>query len=113
MKEERIEIRADEGFVEKVDYLKRINGFQNRSETIRKTVEKEYRKETIESDKERVRERIEDAKERCIKEFLYSKGWDGKDMNMACGIMSGHKVVVEHDNGIVICKIEKEKEDGR
>lgn len=45
MKEERIEIRADEGFVEKVDYLKRINGFQNRSETIRKTVEKEYRKE--------------------------------------------------------------------
>lgn len=45
MKEERIEIRADEGFVEKVDYLKRINGYQNRSETIRKTVEKEYRKE--------------------------------------------------------------------
>ena len=45
MKEERIEIRADEGFVEKVDYLKRINDYQNRSETIRKTVEKEYRKE--------------------------------------------------------------------
>ena len=45
MKEERIEIRADEGFVEKVDYLKQINGYQNRSETIRKVVEKEYRKE--------------------------------------------------------------------
>ena len=45
MKEERLEIRADEGFVEKVDYLKRINGYQNRSETIRKTIEKEYRKE--------------------------------------------------------------------
>lgn len=45
MKEERIEIRADEGFVEKVDYLKRINGFKNRSDTVRKVVEKEWRKE--------------------------------------------------------------------
>ena len=45
MKDKEIKIRADEGFVEKVDYLKRINGYQNRSETIRKTVEKEYRKE--------------------------------------------------------------------
>ena len=45
MKDKEIKIRADEEFVEKVDYLKRINGYQNRSETIRKTVEKEYRKE--------------------------------------------------------------------
>lgn len=45
MKEERIEIRADEGFVEKVDYLKRINDYKNRSDTVRKVVEKEYRKE--------------------------------------------------------------------
>lgn len=45
MKDKEVKIRADEGFVEKVDYLKRINGYQNRSETIRKTVEKEYRKE--------------------------------------------------------------------
>lgn len=45
MKEERIEIRADEEFVGKVDYLKRINGYQNRSETIRRMIEKEYRKE--------------------------------------------------------------------
>ena len=47
MKDKEIKIRADGGFVEKVDYLKRINGYQNRSETIRKTVEKEYRKETM------------------------------------------------------------------
>ena len=47
MKDKEIKIRADEGFVEKVDYLKRINGYQNRSETIRKTVEKEYRKECL------------------------------------------------------------------
>jgi len=45
MKDKEIKIRADEGFVEKVDYLKRINGYQNRSETIRKTVEKDYWKE--------------------------------------------------------------------
>ena len=45
MKEERIEIRADEGFVEKVDYLQRINDYKNRSDTVRKVVEKEYRKE--------------------------------------------------------------------
>lgn len=45
MKEERIEIRADGGFVDKVDYLKCINGYRNRSETIRRTIEKEYRKE--------------------------------------------------------------------
>lgn len=45
MKDKEIKIRADEEFVEKVDYLQRINGHKNRSETIRKTVEKEYRKE--------------------------------------------------------------------
>ena len=45
MKEERIEIRANEEFVEKVDYLKRINGYKNRSDTVRKVVEKEYIKE--------------------------------------------------------------------
>ena len=47
MKDKEIKIRADEDFIEKVDYLQRINGHKNRSETIRKTVEKEYRKETI------------------------------------------------------------------
>ena len=47
MKDKEIKIRADEDFIEKVDYLQRINGHKNRSETIRKTVEKEYRKETF------------------------------------------------------------------
>lgn len=45
MKDKEIKIRADEEFVQKVDYLQRINGHKNRSETIRKTVEKEWRKE--------------------------------------------------------------------
>ena len=51
MKEERIEIRANEEFVEKVDYLQRINDYKNRSDTVRKVVEKEYRKETMEESK--------------------------------------------------------------
>lgn len=42
MKDKEIKIRADEEFIEKVDYLQRINGHKNRSETIRRTVEKEY-----------------------------------------------------------------------
>lgn len=45
MKDKEIKIRADEGFVEKVDYLQRINDYKNRSDTVRKVVEKEYRKE--------------------------------------------------------------------
>lgn len=45
MKDKEIKIRADEDFIEKVDYLQRINGHKNRSETVRKTIEKEYRKE--------------------------------------------------------------------
>lgn len=36
---------VDEEFLEKVEYIQRINDYKNRSDTIRKTVEKEYRKE--------------------------------------------------------------------
>ena len=46
MKEKQIHIRVDERFLEKLEYLKRLNGFRNLSETIRKIVEKEYRRET-------------------------------------------------------------------
>ena len=35
----------DSDFESKVEYLKEINGYKNKSDTIRKTVEKEYRKE--------------------------------------------------------------------
>ena len=47
MKDKEIKIRADEDFIEKVDYLQRINDYKNRSDTVRKVVEKEYRKETF------------------------------------------------------------------
>ena len=45
MKDNIIRIRTDQEFDEKVDYIQRINGYKNKSDTIRKTVEKEYRKE--------------------------------------------------------------------
>lgn len=34
-----------------LEYLKRINGFKNLSDTIRKIIEKEYRKETANDDR--------------------------------------------------------------
>ncbi len=48
MKDKRIYIRVSEEFLEKLEYLMRINGFKNLSETIRKIIEKEYRRETNE-----------------------------------------------------------------
>ena len=45
MKDSEIRIRTDKEFLDKVDYLQRINGYKSKSDTIRKTVEKEYRKE--------------------------------------------------------------------
>lgn len=48
MKDTEIRIRTDSEFIKKVDYLQRINSYKNRSDTVRKVVEKEYRKETVE-----------------------------------------------------------------
>jgi len=45
MKDKRIYIRVTEEFLKKLEYLKEINGFKNLSETIRRIIEKEYRKE--------------------------------------------------------------------
>ena len=45
MKDKEIRIRANNAFLDKVDYLQRINDYKNRSDTVRKVVEKEYRKE--------------------------------------------------------------------
>ena len=46
MKDKIIRIRADQDFTDKVEYLQEINGYKNKSETIRKVVDKDYRKET-------------------------------------------------------------------
>ena len=46
MKDKLLQIRVDEDFLSKLKYLQRINGFKTIAETVRKIVEKEYRKET-------------------------------------------------------------------
>lgn len=47
MKDKELRIRMDSDFEQKVEYLKEINGYKNKSDTIRRTVEKEYRKECL------------------------------------------------------------------
>lgn len=46
MKDKLLQIRVDEDFLSKLEYLRKINGFRTISETVRKLLEKEYRKET-------------------------------------------------------------------
>lgn len=46
MKDKTLQIRVDEDFLSKLKYLQRINGFKTVAETVRRIVEKEYRKET-------------------------------------------------------------------
>lgn len=46
MKAKVLQIRIDEPFINQVEYLKKVNGYSSNSETVRKTIEKEYRKES-------------------------------------------------------------------
>ena len=45
MKDKIIKIRVDTEFYKKLEYLQRIHGYRTISETLRKIIEKEYRKE--------------------------------------------------------------------
>ena len=45
MKDKLLQVRVDEVFLDKLKYLQRINGFKTIAETIRKIIEKEFRKE--------------------------------------------------------------------
>lgn len=45
MKDKLLQIRVDEDFLSKLEYLQKINGFKTVAETVRKVIEKEYRKE--------------------------------------------------------------------
>jgi len=47
MKDKLLQIRVDDDFLSKLEYLRRINRFKSIAETVRKIVEKEFRKETI------------------------------------------------------------------
>ena len=46
MKDRKLQIRVDEDFLSRLEYLRKINGFRTIAETVRKLLEKEYRKET-------------------------------------------------------------------
>lgn len=46
MKDKMLRIRVDSEFLSKLEYLKQINGFRTIAETVRRIVEKEFRKET-------------------------------------------------------------------
>lgn len=53
MKDKEIKIRADEDFVQKVDYIKKVNGYKTVSETIRRLVNREYMIYILEGIKEK------------------------------------------------------------
>jgi len=46
MKDKMLRIRVDSDFLSKLEYLRKINGFKTIAETVRKLLEKEFRKET-------------------------------------------------------------------
>lgn len=47
MKDKTLTIKVDDEFLEKIDYLQLINDFKNRSDTVRKVMEKEYQKKQV------------------------------------------------------------------
>lgn len=47
MKDKLLQIRVDSEFLAKLERLRQINGFKTIAETIRKIIEKEYRKEQM------------------------------------------------------------------
>lgn len=61
MKSKLLQVRVDSLSLDMLEYLKRINGYKSISDTIRKTIEKEYRKENeVKSIINNAREEIED-----------------------------------------------------
>lgn len=47
MKDKLLQIRVDAEFHSKLEYLQSIHGYRSIAETIRKIIEKEYRKESV------------------------------------------------------------------
>lgn len=46
MRDKLLQIRVDADFLSKLEYLQKINGYKSIAETVRKIIEKEFRKET-------------------------------------------------------------------
>ena len=51
MRDRLLQIRVDSDFLSKITYLQKINGYKSVAETVRKIVEKEYRKENDNDEK--------------------------------------------------------------
>ena len=98
MKDKELKVKVDDEFIEKVDYLQRINDYKNRSDTVRKVVEKEWRKENG-----------------CIScPYAYMVKDTEQTHHSECGIT--HKVLTYEDlllNPLDCPRYRKEKEDGR
>lgn len=50
MRDKLLQIRVDDDFLSKLEYLRKINGFKTIAETVRKIIEKEFRKEKQENE---------------------------------------------------------------
>ena len=110
MKDKELKIKVDEQFIEKVDYLQHINDYKNRSDTVRKVIEKEYAKEVFSAERDRVLQTRLFAKEDFVKRWLISQGWDGNDTEQARKLAEGW-VVCEHlGKGEITFTMEKEKD---
>lgn len=59
-----LQIRVDDDFLFKVAYLKHINSYSTKAETVRKTIEKEFKKEII---KDKTHEQLIMSKEEILK----------------------------------------------
>lgn len=45
MKDKLLQMRVDDDFLSKLEYLKEINAYKSNAEVVRKIIEKEFRKE--------------------------------------------------------------------
>ena len=68
MKDKLLQIRVDAEFVKELEYLQKINGYKTIAETIRKIVDKEFRKECNQDLSKALDE---------LEEFIYKEYYDG------------------------------------
>lgn len=50
MKDKLLQVRVDEEFLSKLEYLRIIYSYKSTAETIRKVIEKEFRKESFKNE---------------------------------------------------------------
>lgn len=83
MKDKLIQIRVDAEFLSKLEYLWHINGFKSIAETVRKVIEKEWRKEKTNNEWISVTERL--PQDAYTRDFLVTvKFDDSKPIVMMC-----------------------------